>query len=345
MFIRVTKSVSGDRVYLVEGYRDTEGKIKQRILKKYGLLSDVLKKDPKSLEKLKLKIKEQKNEIDKELSIKLSSPISQAKKNKNYGYFFLESIYKELGISETIKKLSKNFTFKYDLDSIMKMLVFGRILNPASKLETVENQDIYFKKFDNKLADTYRSLEVMSKIKDDVQVEIHKNILKKYDRECSLVLYDVTNYYFESEKEDELKKPGVSKEKRKGPIVQMGLLIDSNKIPIGYKLFSGNTHDSKTAIPMIDDLRKNFNLKKIVFVADKGINTAKNFTYLSNKGDGYIVSTKIRGAKKEFINEVLSEDGYIQEGDNFKYKEILQERKVKNDDGKIVTLKEKIVIF
>ena len=125
----------------------------------------------------------------------------------------------------------------------------------------------------------------------------------------------------------------------------MGLLIDSNKIPIGYKLFSGNTHDSKTAIPMIDDLRKNFNLKKIVFVADKGINIAKNFTYISNKGDGYIVGTKIRGAKKEFINEVFNEDDCIQDGNNFKYKEILQERKVKNDDGKIITLKEKIVIF
>jgi transposase len=130
----------------------------------------------------------------------------------------------------------------------------------------------------------------------------------------------VTNYYFEIDKQDDFRKKGLSKEHRKDPIIQMGLLIDKAGIPISYKLFPGNTHDSQTLMPMLTEVKKKFGVRRIIAVADKGLNCGDNIAYHTVLGDGYIYSKSVRGASKDFKKWVLDETGYMKKGDSFKIK-------------------------
>lgn len=343
-----SKTSNDTFLYLVEGYRGTDGKVKKRIIKSYGSLKKLLEQDINILEKLKLEAKqltkEKKNgqmdlTIFLDLTLELSNSVDDI--DKNYGYFFLENIYNELGLSTFIKNISANYNFKYNLDQILKLLTFSRILSPTSKLETINQQDRYFESFDVSLEDTYRSLDILNEIKEDIQYHLHQEITNQYKRDCSLVFYDVTNYYFETDDEDELRKVGFSKENKKSPIVSMGLFIDNNGIPIGYKLFPGNTHDSQTLIPILKEFKQKFNLGKIIVTADKGLNSKKNLIFLANSNDGYIVSQKIRGSSKGFIKKVLDEEGFLyNKANTFKIKKFTRERKI--DD---TVLTENVIVF
>lgn len=351
MYIKLSKSGQGNtkNVYLVEGYRDKDGKVKQRIVKKYGLLHELEADDPDILEKLKQAAKAlDNNDIGNliNITVNLASTNDKASQSLNYGHFFLEGIYNSLGINEFIKTATKKHKFKYEFNEIFKLLVISRILNPASKKETYEKKDKYFHEFKFSLDDLYRSLDIVNEIKDDLQVHLHNEIKKQYKRDCTLVFYDVTNYYFETEIEDDIRANGVSKENKRSPIIQMGLFIDNNGIPIAYKLFRGNTHDQKTLIPVLDEIKKKYNLGKIIVTADKGLNSGANLGYLSNNGNGYVVSQQIRHTKKEFINYVLDETDYVYNGnETFKMKSFLRERVVKDNKGELATLKERVLCF
>jgi transposase len=134
------------------------------------------------------------------------------------------------------------------------------------------------------------------------------------------VYYDVTNYYFEIDKQDELRKKGASKEHRKDPIVQMGLLLDKTGLPITYKLFPGHTHDSQTLMPVLTQVKKTYGIERIIVVADKGLNSGDNITYNTILGDGYIYSKSIRGADADFKRWVLDESGYRNISGKYKLK-------------------------
>ena len=347
LYIRLSKSNSAKftKVYLVEGYRDENGKSKQRIVKCYGNLEELQVKDPLILEKLK----EEAKQVPKNMfsvSINLSEKNDNIDFDKNYGYFFLESIYNKLKISDFFDEKLKKTKLKYDLNEALKLLVFSRIINPASKKSTVENQKHFFNPFDLTLDSIYDSLGKFNQVKEDLQSHLNQNVTENYGRDASLVFYDVTNYYFETEKEDNLKKAGVSKENRRSPIVQMGLLIDKNGLPISYKLFPGNTNDISTLISFVKEMREKYKLGRIILTADKGLNSGKNLAYLTSEGDGYIVSQKIRGSSEAFINEVLSEVGYeYNQTKTFKSKSFLRERSVKDEKENTVILKEKVVCF
>jgi transposase len=347
MFIKLSKNKNAKftKVYLVEGYRDENNKVKHRTIHCYGNLEELEAEDPDILNKLKAKAKNiPKNEVV--ITHSLLKPNSEQKKDKNYGYFFLDSIYKSLGIAEFIKNYKYETNFKYDLDEILRLLTFGRILNPMSKKSTVDHQDEYFEHFNVDLKSVYKSLSRLSEIKTDLQNHLNEKVTNTYGRDASLVFYDVTNYYFETEMEDDLKKKGMSKENKRTPIVQMGLLIDNKGLPIAYDLFPGNTHDSSTLIPFIEKMRKEHNFGKVILTADKGLNSGKNLAYLKSKEDGYIVSQKIRGASEEFVNEVLSEEGYsYNESGTFKIKSFFRDRETRDENNKKVTLKEKVVCF
>ena len=186
----------------------------------------------------------------------------------------------------------------------------------------------------------------MSEIKEDLQAFLHKQVSASYSRDCSLVFYDVTNYYFEIDEEDDVKKVGMSKQKQTTPIVQMGLFIDSNGLPICYKLFPGNTADTSTLIPIVNEMKLRYSLGRVILTADKGLNSGKNLAYLVKRGDGYIVSQKIRGTGKAFINQVLEEEGYeYNKSRTFKVKSFLRDQFVKDESGETVELNEKVVCF
>lgn len=350
MFVRVTKSPTAkfSKVYLVEGYRDELGKSKQRILKCYGNLEELEANDPDILSKLKAEAKQMPltphNQVA--MTINMLTTNDEASRPLNYGYFFLQAIYSELKLPEFFKKNKNHYNFSYDIDEIVRLLTFSRILYPQSKLSTFNSKECFFDNFDLSLENVYRSLNVLDDLKEPLQAHLHKEISQQYQRDCSLVFYDVTNYYFETEIEDDLKKPGMSKENKRSPIVQMGLFIDSYGIPIAYKLFSGNTHDSKTLQPILKEMKQRYGLGKIIVTADKGLNSGANLAYLSNCGDGYIVSQKVRGTSKDFLNQILDEDSYqYNSTGTFKIKSFLRERIVKNEQGETVTLKEKVICF
>jgi transposase len=159
----------------------------------------------------------------------------------------------------------------------------------------------------------------------------------------------VTNYYFEIDEPDQLRKKGVSKEHRPNPIIQMGLLMDRQGLPITYKLFSGNTNDCSTLLPILSEVRKQYDIGRIVVVADKGINTSENVGYNLIQGDGYVFSQTIRGANKELKAFVLNQSGYRNIGEEFKVKSRFYPREltVTNVYGKQVNVPvdEKQVIF
>ncbi len=347
MYIKLSKSPTAKftKVYLVEGYRDENGKVKQRIIKSYGNLEELEANDPNILVKLKAEAKNiQKNEV--KITLNLSDSNSTKEKDKNYGYFFLDSIYKSLDITEFIRSYRYETNFKYNLDEILRLLTYGRILDPMSKKCTVDHQDEYFEHFNVDLKSVYKSLSRLSEIKNDLQNHLNQKVANTYDRDASLVFYDVTNYYFETEIEDNLKKKGMSKENKRTPIVQMGLLIDNKGLPIAYDLFPGNTHDSSTLIPFVENMRKEHKFGKVILTADKGLNSGKNLAYLISKGNGYIVSQKIRGASEAFVDEVLSEEGYsYNKNKTFKIKSFFRDRETKDENNKKVVLKEKVVSF
>lgn len=347
MFVRVTKSPTAKftKVYLVEGYRDENGKSKQRIVKSYGNLEELEGKDPNILQKLKDEAKLMtKNQVN--ITLNLSDSNDEMGVDQNYGYFFLERLYEDLGISSFFKNKMINRKYAFDIDRIFKLLLYSRILNPASKKATVGHQNRFFEPFDVTLDSVYESLSLMKEVKEDLQLHLHQKITETQGRDTSLVFFDVTNYYFETEIENELKKVGVSKEKKRTPIVQMSLAIDRAGLPVGYELFSGNTHDSTMLIPSMMGMKERYNLERIILTADKALNSGKNLAFLVNNGDGYIVSQKVRGSSKAFINKILEEDGYsYNNSKTFKIKSFLRERSTKDEHGNDVLLKEKVVVF
>jgi len=272
-----------------------------------------------------------------------------AANRKNIGYAALSKLYHELGLHTFFSNNSRPFKSKFNTNNIMKLLIYSRILSPASKKKTYELKDRYFENNDFSLDDVYRCLTQVITFKDRLQKNLHQQIRDKYGRTTELVYYDVTNYYFEIDKQDELRKKGVGKEHRPDPLVQMGLLMDTKGIPIMYDLFPGNTNDCLTLMPVLDQVKKNYEIGKIIVVADKGINTADNIAFCLAKGDGYIYSQTVRGGNKELKAFVLDPSGYRQFGDGYKIKSRLYPREiaVSNAEGgrTKIRIDEKQVVF
>lgn len=339
MFIKKVKIKTNNThsLYLVESYRDQNGKPKHRTIKSYGILEELEKDNPNILEELRLEAKELSLEKEEQLFQEMTIDFSKEQSSSllNYGYVFLERIYNKIGISKFMKEYQETTRVKYNLDDILKLLVFSRCLNPGSKKKTYENKGNYFFEFsDFKMEDIYKSLDYLALVKDDLSYAMHQGISEEYGRDCTLVFYDVTNYYFESEEMIGLRQKGVSKEKKKTGIVQMGLFIDRDGIPITYELFPGCTNDLSTMKPILTKIKKQYNLGKITIVGDKGNNSGKNLSYIDQKNDKYIISQKIRMRGNKMADIVLDPEGYIEnQAGTFKYKTVKRIRNV--DTGEV----------
>ena len=192
---------------------------------------------------------------------------------KNFGYSAFSKIYHELEIDKFLKRKQRTSKASYDANTIMKMLVYSRLLFPASKKASYDNREQFFEKTDYCLDDVYRCLTFLNKHKENLQVRMNDKIKEQYGRDTGLIYYYVTNYYFETDGQTDLLRKGVSKEHRPNPIVQMGLFTDNNAIPITYELFAGNTNDCLTYRPNFGRIKKQFDLGRVISVADKGMTT------------------------------------------------------------------------
>jgi len=231
---------------------------------------------------------------------------------KNFGYSALSKIYHELEIDKFLisKFKARNFS-EYKINNIIKLLVFARCLFPDSKKSTYENKDIFFENTDFSLKEIYNTLTYIEPFKESLQSYIYDHIQEQYKPNNECIFYDVTNYYFEIDDNDDFRKKLGCKEHRPNPIVQMGLFMDSLGLPMCYGLFPGNTNDCLTLKPMVQKLQKNYSIGKVIVVADKGLNTGKNIVYQKAIGNGYVMSLSVRGANKELKDYVLNEDGYV----------------------------------
>jgi len=357
MYLKKTPQKSG-RIYLsiVDGYYDKQkGYSKQVTIEKLGYLDEFEKKydDPiaffaEKVERLKKEKAQRKIPISIVFSPdeKLNNTLTY---RKNFGYSILSRIYHDLEIHKFLINRQRSTKMEFSSNNLMKLLVFSRLLNPASKRKTFGDRNRYFENINYSLDDLYRCLTFFNKHSSSLQIWINDRIKQLYGRDSSLVYYDVTNYYFEIDDTDELRKKGVSKEHRPNPIVQMGLFMDAAGIPITFQLFPGNTNDCLTLRPNLSRIQRQYNLGKVIVVADKGMTTGDNIYYTLSAKNGYVFSMSVRGADKELKSYVLKDEGYEWYGSEYKRKSRLYPRTilVTATNGKKIkkVVDEKQVIF
>jgi len=355
MYLKKTRKPNG-RVYLsiVESRRDKQlGYSKTITIQKVGYLDELEKEyaDPIThFSAVATQMKQAKAHERAAMTITIDSTHRvEGNERKNFGYVALSAIYHELGIHRFLQSRQQSLDVEYNLNSIMRLLVFSRLLKPGSKKKDYEERDWFFERCDFEMADVYRALSRYTQYKDAMQLWLHERVIQRYGRDTTVTYYDVTNYYFEIDEQDELRRKGVSKERRADPIVQMGMLLDNNGIPMAYQLFPGNANDCITLVPILKRIRREYGTGKAVVVSDKGLNTAKNAYYLSNKRGGYVFSQSVRGGNAELKRYVLDEKGYASLESGFKKKSRQHTRHVEfeDDNGQIIraTLAEKQVVF
>ncbi len=320
MYLKKSTNKKTNRTYLTiaTGYRDPITKLsKTKIVKSLGYL-DVLQKEYNDPIAHFTEVVNQMNKEEKQNNLPMTVIIDKNEKletntanNKNFGYAALSKVYHELEIDKfLIKKFkARNFS-EYKINNIMKLLVFARCLFPDSKKSTYENKDVFFENSDFSLKEVYNALSYIEPFKESLQSYIYDHIQEQYKPNNECVFYDVTNYYFEIDDNDDFRKKGVCKEHRPNPIVQMGLFMDSLGLPMSYGLFEGNINDCLTLKPMVQKLQKDYSVCRVIVVADKGLNTGKNIAYQKAIGNGYVMSLSVRGANQELKDFVLNEDGY-----------------------------------
>lgn len=346
-------------VYLIESFREG-GKVKKRTLKAYGSLDNLEKDEPGAFERLREEAKSGllHDDIPSQLSVTYNTNQEITYDDALYGWKIFEELFYSLKIPEALKLVFPNTKKVKQYQKVLELLVYQRILNPGSKLYTLNSQKNIFGNWDIDENWLYRSLLPLSQAKKEIQLQIHKRITETMGRTGTLVFYDVTNYYFEidfndGDIEDEetgeiikgLRKKGPCKSKSGNPIVQLGLFMDTQGIPISYQLFSGNETDPITYIPAIEQVKKQFGLEKIVVVADKAMNSKKNITKTLENKDGWLFSQKHRGkrgAPKDIQDFILEPSGWIYNEDmTFATKSMVRTRKL---EGKNNEVKEKVLV-
>ena len=363
MYLQQSKNQSG-KVYLsfVQGYRK-DGKVKHKTVEKLGYLDELKKIYDDPIAHFKKIAKERNAAADatvKTIEISLSDKLSPGSSaRKNLGYAIPKAVYDSLGLHDFFQYKQRFIKAEFNLNSIFSLLTFNRFLFPSSILHAYETKDIFFDKFDFGLEDCYRALDYFESYSEEIQALLASKTKEMFGRDPLLGYWDVTNYYFEIpyEDDDELddngniikkgqKKRGPSKEHRKDPIVQMGLLMDSRGIPMAFNTFSGGESEKTNMLPAIRRAKKDLGIERIIVVADRGLNTSDNTALLSGKNhddmkdnDGYVYGQSILGADKEFKEWVLAQNGYVNDKETDKDGDIVIFRHKSRIYAKKVTLK------
>ena len=356
MYLQQSKNQAG-RVYLsfVQGYRK-DGKVKHRTIEKLGYLDDLEKLYDDPISHFKQLAKERnaaEKNVQKKIEVTLSDKLPpDTSSRKNLGYAIPKAVYDTLGLYDFFQYKQRFIHSEFNLNSIFSLLIYNRLLFPSSIKHAHETKEIFFDSFDFALEDCYRALDYYISYSEELQAMLATKTKELFGRDPHLGYWDVTNYYFEIPYEDEdefdedgnllkkgQKKRGPSKEHRKDPIVQMGLLMDSNGIPMAFNTFSGGESEKTNMLPAIRRAKRDLDIERIIVVADRGLNTSDNTALLSGKNhddmknnDGYIYGQSILGADKEFKAWVLDQNGYKNDKETDK-------------DGNVVTFRHKSRIY
>ena len=216
----------------------------------------------------------------------------------NVGYLFLECIYYKLGLNKIASKIEDKYKFQFDFNDILSKLIFSRIIYPASKLKTLELSKSFIEQPNFEYQHIERALPIISKEMDFIQSELYKNTQKYCKRNNKILYYDCTNYYFEIEEEDDFRKYGKSKENRPNPLVQMGLFMDGDAIPLAFNITPGNTNEQETLQPLELKILEDFNLAKFVVCTDAGLASNENRKFNNIEGRFFITTQSLKKMKK-----------------------------------------------
>ena len=330
------------RVYLsiVEGYRK-DGKSRSKTVEKCGYLDELQKAIPDPIAHFSARaaeLTERKLAENEPVTIEFhpKEKIDMRQENtKNIGHAVLSRYYHMLGIDRFWNNRRMRGDFKYNPNAIFKLLCYMRAMVPGSKAAAFRSKDRLADRYDFSHDDMYRALSFFSRYERDLVSWIDKAISNARARDTTSVFYDVTNYYFEIDEEDSLRQRGVCKEHRPNPIVQMGMMLDRDGIPLDYALYEGSVNDCLTLMHALKALKERHGSKHVVVVADKGLNTSDNIAANVLDNNGFIFSQSVRRATRELKGWVLDQTGYAG-GDDFKIKErqSLKRITVTSEDGK-----------
>ena len=347
--------------------RRINGKTKQFLVEKLGYLDEFTDKYPDPIahfkeeaKRLTLEEKARKQTLEYSLgeNFDFSKEFNKAETGtlernslvRSYGVLPLLRVYRDLELDYFLDIKRQYRKTDYNHNHIFQMLVFGRILSPDSKLGTWRDRNRLLFNADFSDDDVYRSLEFFSSVKADMIRHLNDQMVSKYKRRTTLMYYDVTNYYWETDEDDDLRKRGCSKEHRPEPIVQMGLFMDSEGLPVTYGLFPGNTNDVITMRPMMDRLLDGLGNRDYIYVADKGIMSGMNIAQIVLDNKGYVISDSVRKATRAMKDYVLKQDDYLKSEDgSFRYKSRFYPReiRVETSDGKqkLIRINERQIVF
>ena len=337
MRLKITKCKNVNIYYVIKTIY-VDGKEKTKTVERLGTEEEVMKKangeDPVAWARKYIDIlnKAEKDGTQKVLISK--SPSTLIEKDKqisfNCGYFFLEKIYHELKLDKICNDIYEKYKITFDLNSIMSRLIYSRIIFPSSKLATYELSKHFVEQPNFELQHIYRALEIITKENNFIQSELYKNSLNISDRQTGILYYDCTNYFFEIEDEDELRKYGHSKEHRPTPITQMGLFMDANGIPLAFNINPGNTNEQQTLTPLEKTIIKDFKLSKFVVCTDAGLasNDNRKFNNIGNRA--FITTQSIKLLKKHLKEWALSPTDWHLPGSNKKYNINLIQKKLED---------------
>ena len=269
--------------------------------------------------------------------------------NKLFSNALIERIMEEIGLNSFIGRYKQFTNYEFDLLGFVRLLIYGRILNPASKIATMNQNNDYYSEIIKNIYEynVYDTLDFLYNYRTSLTNWVNKRLINNFNRTTNIIYYDVTNFFFEIDEpddDDSLRKMGVSKENRKQPIVQMGLFMDEQGIPISIETFPGNTLDHMTMQKSLKSTIDDLNLDRFIFVGDRGMYKGDNTYYLVNKNNGYIISKSLEKTAKEEKQWALDPLDYNVVSKDFKYKSHIIKRKVKvGDEYKDIT--EKVVVY
>ena len=280
--------------------------------------------------------------------------------SKIFSNILLESILEEIGLMNLFASYKGFSKIKYDVYGFAKLLIFGRVLNPASKCATIKQNEEYYSPILNNYNpdNVYDTLDFIYQNKDKIIKRINTNLVKKAKRSPKVIYYDVTNFYYETENIDDdildendnviqkgMRKMGVCKEERKLPIVQMGLFMDDNGIPISIETFPGNTLDHLTLRSALKNNIDNLDFSRFILISDRGIFQYRNLLNIVQAGNGYIVAKSLLKSTQLERDWAYDDNGYFNVSEDFKYKSRILKRTIKDENNVTHTIEEKVVVY
>ena len=309
MYVSITGNKGNQDVYIKQSYRKDNGKTSSRIYKKLGKYNTLLEQfsgnekelmdwAKKEAEKETLAYNQQKEKVSLSLSPLARIPLDE-ERVFNIGYLFLQKICSELRMDNICRNIRNHHKFSYDFQAILTDLIYTRILAPSSKLSSYKYCHSLLEPSKYSLQDLYRALSVLAEESDFIQEELYKNSNFIHPRNSRILYYDCTNYYFEIEAEDGIKKYGKSKEHRPNPIITMGLFMDADGIPLAFDIFPGNQNEQLTLKPIEKKVIKDFNCSEFIFCSDAGLGGKSN-RFLNSFGNrSYVITYSLKKMKKE----------------------------------------------